>query len=134
MAKVTGIGGVFFLSTQGEGKALSAWYEEHLGMNPEDFGAVVLNWQEDLAEDKGLTVWHVGDKGSDWFSPGTSNFMINYRVDDMDAMIKQLTDGGVEILQGPEYHENGVFVHIMDPEGNKIELWEPKLWDEKNKR
>ena len=133
MARVTGIGGVFFLS-QGEGKALSAWYEKHLGMRMEEFGAAILNWQDDTAEDKGATVWHVADQGSDWFSPSKSSFMINYRIDDMEAMVAQLTEAGVDILQGPEYHENGAFAWIMDPEGNKIELWEPKIWDEKNKK
>jgi predicted enzyme related to lactoylglutathione lyase len=132
-AKVTGIGGVFFLS-RGEGKTLSAWYEKHLGMRLESFGAAVLNWEDDTAEDKGVTVWHVGDRGSDWFQPSTSTFMINYRVDDLEAMVDQLTASGIEILQGPEYHENGAFAWIMDPEGNKIELWEPKIWDERNKR
>jgi len=133
MARVTGIGGVFFLS-RGEGKALRSWYEKHLGMKPEDFGGVVLQWEEDKAEDKGMTVWHVADRDSEWFSPSESSFMINYRVDDMEAMVEQLTAAGIEIQQGPEYHENGVFAWIMDPEGNKIELWEPKLWDDKNKK
>ena len=132
-AKVTGIGGVFFLS-QGEGKALSAWYEKHLGIRLESFGAAVLRWEDDTAEDKGVTVWRVADRDSEWFSPSKSTFMINYRVNDLEAMVEQLTASGVDILKGPEYHENGVFAWIMDPDGNKIELWEPKTWDEKNKR
>ncbi len=133
MARVTGIGGVFFLS-RGEGKALSSWYEKHLGMRMEDFGAAILEWEDDTAEDKGMTVWRVADRDSDWFSPSESTFMINYRVDDLEAMVEQLTAAGIDILQGPEYHENGAFAWIMDPEGNKIELWEPKIWDEKNKK
>lgn len=133
MARVTGIGGVFLLS-RGEGKALASWYEKHLGMRLEDFGAAILQWAEDTAEDKGLTVWSVADRDSDWFSPSKSKFMINYRVDDMAAMLEQLTAAGIEIQQGPEYHENGVFAWVIDPEGNKVELWEPMLWDEKNKR
>ena len=133
MARVTGIGGVFILS-KGDGKALASWYEKHLGMKLEDFGAAILQWQDDTAEDKGITVWTVADKDSEWFGPSKSSFMINYRVDNMEAMIEQLTARGVEILQGPEYHENGVFAWVMDPEGNKIELWEPKIWDDKNKR
>ena len=60
--------------------------------------------------------------------------MINYRVDDLDALIRQLKEGGVEIHKGPESHENGKFAWIMDPDGNKVELWEPMLWDEKNKQ
>ena len=60
--------------------------------------------------------------------------MINYRVDDMDALLGKLKAADVEVIEGPQYHENGVFAWIVDPEGNKVELWEPKLWDEKNKR
>ena len=133
MARVTGIGGVFFKS-KGQGKNLAGWYEQHLGMQRNDFGGVILNWQDDTAEDKGMTVWHTADSDSTWFSPSESAFMINYRVDDLEALIKQLETAGIEIQQGPEYHENGVFAWIMDPEGNKIELWEPKIWNEKNKR
>ena len=133
MAKVTGIGGVFFLSN-GDGKTLSSWYEKHLGMRLEDWGGAILQWDDDIADDKGMTVWSIADTGSDWFGPSKSPFMINYRVDNMKAMLKQLTDSGIDILKGPEYAENGVFAWIMDPEGNKIELWEPKLWDEKNKQ
>ena len=133
MAKVTGIGGVFFKS-RGDKKALSTWYEKHLGMKLEDFGAAILEWQEDTAEDKGMTVWTVADRDSEWFSPSQSSFMINYRVDNMAELVEQLTAAGIDILQGPEYHENGVFAWIMDPEDNKVELWEPKLWDDKNKK
>jgi len=132
MAKVTGIGGVFFKSG-GEGKALANWYQQHLGLSLEPFGAAVFNWAEDKAEDGGLTVWHVADKGSDWFAPSQSSFMINYRVDDLGEMLEQLRAGGVEVLQGPESHENGRFAWIMDPDGNKVELWEPMIWDDKNK-
>lgn len=134
MAKVTGIGGIFFLSQQGSGKDLAAWYEQNLGMTRNDFGGVILNWEQDTAEDNGMTVWHIADHDSDWFDPSEARFMINYRVDDMNGMINQLKAGGVDILQGPEYHENGVFAWVVDPEGNKIELWEPKIWDDKNKR
>ncbi|MEJ2240156.1 MAG: VOC family protein, partial [Gemmatimonadales bacterium] len=67
------------------------------------------------------------------FAPSKSSFMINYRVDDMTGMLEQLKTNGVEILQGPESHENGKFAWIMDPDGNKVELWEPMLWDDKNK-
>ena len=133
MAKVTGIGGVFF-KTKADHKALASWYQEHLGIVLEDFGGAVLNWQLDTSEDKGLTVWHVADRDSDWFSPSESTFMINYRVDDLEAMVEQLTAAGIDILKGPEYHENGAFAWLLDLEGNKIELWEPKIWDEKNKK
>jgi predicted enzyme related to lactoylglutathione lyase len=132
MARITGIGGVFFKSRD-DNTALAAWYQEHLGMSLESFGGTILKWPDDKADDKGLTVWHVAEKGSTWFSPSDAPFMINYRVDDLDGMIAQLRAGGVDIVQGPESHENGRFAWIMDPEGNKVELWEPRLWDEKNK-
>jgi len=132
MAKVTGIGGVFFKS-RGNSAALAAWYEKHLGMPLEEFGGAILNWPDDTAEDRGLTVWHVADKESQWFSPSDSAFMINYRVDNLAEMLAQLRDGGVEVVSGPESHENGKFAWILDPEGNKVELWEPMLWDDGNK-
>ncbi len=132
MAKVTGIGGVFFKST-GDNAALAAWYQRHLGLVLEDFGGAILRWTGDEAEDKGITVWHVADKESQWFSPSSAPFMINYRVDDLDALIAQFKQDGVEIVGGPESHENGKFAWIMDPDGNKVELWEPMLWDDKNK-
>ena len=132
MAKVTGIGGVFFKST-GDSKSLAAWYQKHLGLDLSDFGGAVLRWPDDEAEDRGLTVWHVAGKDSKWFSPSNSSFMINYRVDNLDELIAQLRADGVEIVGGPDSAENGKFAWIMDPDGNKVELWEPMLWDDKNK-
>lgn len=132
MAKVTGIGGVFFKSTS-DNKALAAWYNKHLGMKLEDFGGAILRWPDDTAGDRGLTVWHVAGKDSKWFSPSKSSFMINYRVDNLGELLDQLRADGVTIVGGPESAENGKFAWIMDPDENKIELWEPKAWDEKNK-
>jgi predicted enzyme related to lactoylglutathione lyase len=132
MAKVTGIGGVFFKS-RNDSAALAAWYRKHLGMTLESFGGAILRWPDDKAEDNGLTVWHIAEKESQWFSPSDSAFMINYRVDNLGEMIAQLRADGVEVIRGPESHENGKFAWVMDPEGNKVELWEPMIWDEKNK-
>lgn len=132
MARVTGIGGVFFKS-MGDHKALAAWYETHLGIPMEPWGGAVLRWPDDRAEDGGLTVWNVAKADTKWFSPSDASFMINYRVDDMDALLANLRAAGIEVIQGPESHENGKFAWIRDPDGNKVELWEPKLWDEKNK-
>ena len=125
MAKVTGIGGVFFKS-RGDHAALAAWYKKHLGLTLEDWGGAILKWPDDKADDKGQTVWHVAGKDSKWFSPSTSSFMINYRVDNLDELVEQLRAGGVKIVQGPELAENGKFAWIMDPDENKVELWEPK--------
>lgn len=132
MAKVTGIGGVFFKS-RNDSAALAAWYHKHLGLPLESWGGAVLRWPDDSAGDGGLTVWTVAAKDSQWFSPSDSPFMINYRVDDLDALLAQLRADGVAVVGGPESHENGKFAWIMDPDGNKVELWEPMLWDEKNK-
>lgn len=132
MAKVTGIGGVF-LKCKGDSKALAAWYQQHLGFSLESFGGAILKWPDDQAEDKGLTVWSLADKDSQWFSPSDSSFMINYRVDDMDELLLQLQAADIAIVAGPESHENGKFAWIMDPDGNKVELWQPMLWDDKNK-
>ena len=132
MAKVTGIGGVFFKS-KGKGSDLSAWYKENLGIELEPWGGAVLRWLDDAVKDGGLTVWNAADHDTKWFSPSESSFMINYRVDNMDEMLQQLKANGVEIHSGPESHENGKFAWIIDPDGNKVELWEAMEWDEKNK-
>lgn len=133
MARITGIGGVF-LKTKMDPKVLAAWYQKHLGMPLEVWGGAGLHWPDDRSEDKGVTAWHLAASDSDWFSPSTSSFMINYRIDNMAEMLAQLKAEGIEAVKGPEYHENGVFAWIMDPDGNKVELWEPMIWDEKNKK
>jgi predicted enzyme related to lactoylglutathione lyase len=130
MAKITGIGGVF-LKCKGDSAALAAWYQKHLGMPLAEFGGAVLRWPDDKAEDRGLTVWHLAQKDSQWFSPSDSSFMINYRVDNLDEMLEQLRTAGVAVIGGPESHENGKFAWIMDPDGNKVELWEPMPWGQK---
>jgi len=132
MARITGIGGVF-LKCKGDSADLAAWYQKHLGLPLEDFGGAVLRWPDDKAGDKGLTVWHLAGKDSQWFSPSESSFMINYRVDDLDEILAQLQAADVPVIGGPESHENGKFAWIMDPDGNKVELWQPMAWDEKNK-
>ncbi|MGQ4659538.1 VOC family protein [Lysobacter sp. F6437] len=133
MAKVTGIGGVF-LRCKGDSKALAAWYEQHLGIPLESWGGAVLKWPEDTASDGGLTVWNLAEHDSTWFAPSESAFMINYRVDDLDGLLAQLQAAGIAVVDGPQSHENGKFAWVMDPDGNKVELWEPMAWDEKNKR
>ncbi|HJQ36220.1 MAG TPA: VOC family protein [Thermoanaerobaculia bacterium] len=124
MPRVTGIGGVFFKSTS-DHKRLAAWYRDNLGLTFEEWGGAILKWPEDGGADGGMTVWHVADRESKWFSPSTSSFMINYRVDDLTGLLAQLESNGVEIVKGPESDENGKFAWVMDPDGNKVELWEP---------
>lgn len=132
MAKVTGIGGIFFKS-KGNRAALAEWYRTHLGVQLEGFGGAIFRWPDDKADDNGLTVWHVADASSKWFHPSDAAFMINYRVDNLDQLLADLRAGGVEIIGGPESAENGKFAWILDLDGNKVELWEPMKWDEKNK-
>lgn len=132
MARITGIGGVFFKSN-GDPKALAAWYQKHLGLPVEPWGGAALKWSEDKAEDGGATAWALAKADSKWFAPSNASFMINYRVDDLDGILKNLRAANVEIVKGPESAENGKFAWILDPDGNKVELWQPMLWDEKNK-
>lgn len=124
MARVTGIGGVFFKS-RGDNAALAAWYQQHLGMSPEPWGGVLLRWPEDRAAGTGVTVWHVAERDSKWFAPSDASFMINYRVDNLGELLASLQAAGIDILKGPESDDNGTFAWIMDPDGNKVELWEP---------
>jgi predicted enzyme related to lactoylglutathione lyase len=132
MARVTGIGGVFFKS-KGKGTDLAAWYQKHLGLSLEDWGGAILKWPEDKSDDGGLTVWHVADGDTQWFSPSESAFMINYRVDNLGDLLAQLRESGIEVLKGPDSDANGKFAWILDPDGNKVELWEPMAWNEANK-
>jgi len=122
MAKVTGIGGVFFKADDPE--KLYTWYEKHLGIARKD-GYVGFEWREkEKPEEEGITVWSLFKKQSDYFAPSVSPMMINYRVDDIDGLLAALGAEGVETVKR-EDSEFGRFAWIMDPEGNKIELWEP---------
>jgi predicted enzyme related to lactoylglutathione lyase len=124
MAKITGIGGVFFKSTS-DHKELAEWYSKNLGIQLEPWGGAILKWTEDKAGDGGVTVWHTAAKNTEWFSPSASSFMINYRVDNLSELLAQLQRNGVEILKGPDVDDNGKFAWVLDPDGNKVELWEP---------
>ena len=123
MPQVTGIGGVFIKSK--DHKALAAWYAKNLGITIQPWGGAVFRWKEDKTADKGATAWDIVDINNDRFSPSEANFMINYRVDDLLGMIAGLKKAGVKILKDLESSEYGKFASIMDPDGNKIELWEP---------
>jgi predicted enzyme related to lactoylglutathione lyase len=126
MAKVTGIGGVFFKS-RSDPALLAAWYQKHLGLTLEPWGGAILRWPDDRAEDKGLTVWSVAKADTKWFAPSDASFMINYRVDNLDELLASLRAAGIEILKGPDLDDNGKFAWILDPDRNKLELWEPKV-------
>jgi len=116
MRRVTGIGGVFFKAEDPE--KLYAWYERHLGITRVD-GNVMFT------ADSGFTVWSIFPKQSEYFAPSVSSMMINYRVEDLDALLDTLRAEGVEIDPKREDYDYGRFAWIMDPEGNKVELWEP---------
>ncbi len=125
MAKVTGIGGVFFKAKDPE--ALKRWYVEHLGFDLEEWGGVIFDWKADEAAQSapGMTVWHLADAEGTWFEPSQAQLMINYRVDDLVELLARLAAAGIEPVKGPDQEPNGKFAWVMDPEGNKVELWEP---------
>ncbi|MBK9731838.1 MAG: VOC family protein [Chitinophagaceae bacterium] len=124
MKRVTGIGGVFFkCEDAGEQKQ---WYEKHLGMQMNDWGGSIFWWRDaDNPEKKGSTSWSAFKKESAYFEPSTKPFMFNYRVENLEELLKALKEEGVEIVGEMQVFEYGKFGWIMDPEGNKIELWEP---------
>jgi catechol 2,3-dioxygenase-like lactoylglutathione lyase family enzyme len=124
MKRVTGIGGVFFKSDDPD--KMYQWYEKHLGIKRDPDGYVAFHWRGDPdTEEKGLTAWSVFNRNSKYFDPSRAQFMINYRVDDLDALLEALRAEGVEIDPKREDYDYGRFAWITDPEGNKIELWEP---------
>jgi predicted enzyme related to lactoylglutathione lyase len=122
--RVTGIGGIFFKAE--DPAKLYEWYENHLGIKSGANGeGAMLHWREDEnPERRGMTVWALFEKHSKHFEPSRSPFMLNYRVDDLDALLEALRAEGVEIDPKREDHSYGKFAWIADPEGNKIELWE----------
>jgi predicted enzyme related to lactoylglutathione lyase len=126
MKRVTGIGGIFFKADDPEG--LYAWYEKHLGIQREPHGqGALLHWREDEnPERRGETVWAIFDRNTEYFRPSRAPFMLNYRVDNLDAVLEALRAEGVAIDPKREDYDYGRFAWITDPEGNKIELWEPK--------
>lgn len=123
MKKVTGIGGIFFKCK--DAKKISEWYKTHLGLNTTQYGASFEWRQEDDPAKKGTTQWSPFSETSKYFEPSTKDFMINYRVDNLDGLVEQLRAEGVTIVDKIESFDYGKFVHILDLEGNKIELWEP---------
>lgn len=122
MKRVTGIGGVFFKSQDPD--KLYKWYEEHLGIK-RNYGVVIFDWKEPETGADGQTVWSIFPLSSKKFDPSHANFMMNYRVDDLDTLLTVLKQEGVEVDDHREDSEFGKFAWIMDPDGNRIELWEP---------
>lgn len=124
MQRVTGIGGIFFKAK--DAPALRAWYARHLGIDVQPWGGAAFSWSD--AEGRptgGTTIWSVGKETSDQFAPSTAPFMINYRVADLHALVATLRAEGCEVLDRVDDSEYGKFGWVIDPEGNKVELWEP---------
>ena len=119
MAKVTGLGGIFFKSR--DPAALSAWYAKHLGLTVEDWGGVRFNEDE---QHPGYTLWSPFAADTGYIGPGPQPYMINFRVDDLDALLAQLRADGVDVDERVDQSEFGRFGWITDPEGNRIELWQ----------
>ena len=123
MKKVTGIGGIFFKCKDPD--KVKAWYKTHLGLDTDKYGTS-FEWrqQADPAK-KGFTQWSPFSETTNYFEPSEKDFMINYRVENLQALVEQLKKEGVTVTDKIEIFEYGKFVHIIDVEGNKIELWEP---------
>jgi predicted enzyme related to lactoylglutathione lyase len=121
--KVTGIGGIFFKCK--DPKKVRAWYQAHLGLNTNQYGAV-FEWRQGTdSSRKGFTQWSPFSETAKYFAPSTKDFMINYRVADLEALVAQLRKEGVVVTDTIQTVAYGKFVHILDVEGNKLELWEP---------
>lgn len=121
MKRVTGIGGIFFRAK--DPANLHSWYKTHLGIDVQDWGGTAFRWVDESGTPaNGTTVWSVGDSS---FGPSNSTFMINYRVADLHELLGQLREEGCEVLDQVEESEFGIFGWVIDPEGNKVELWQP---------
>jgi len=121
--KVTGIGGIFFQSKNP--KESREWYGKNLGLAIDDYGSAFEFRNANRPDEINYLRWSPFEEGTDYFKPSEKEFMINYRVQNIDGLVKKLRENGVNILDDIEEFEYGKFIHIMDPEGNKIELWEP---------
>ena len=123
MKKVTGIGGIFFKCK--DPKKMTAWYEKNLGLTTNPYGAT-FEWYEGAdSTKKAETQWTPFAETTKYFEPSTKDFMINYRVENLEALVEELKKSGVTIVDTIETYDYGKFVHILDEEGNKVQLWEP---------
>jgi predicted enzyme related to lactoylglutathione lyase len=124
MKRVTGIGGIFFQAK--DPAALGEWYRRHLGIDVQPWGGAAFDWADDAGNPVGgTTAWSVSPADDTQFAPGTAPFMINYRVHDLAALLEALRDEGCNVLDKTDDSEYGKFGWVVDPEGNKVELWEP---------
>lgn len=122
MKRVTGIGGIFFKSK--DPKALGDWYKTHLGLDVTEWGGAIFQWGGE-GSTEGMTLWSAFPDSSDKMAPSAAPFMVNFRVDDLDALMAALKAEGCDVIENTEPSEFGKFGWVMDPDGNKVELWEP---------
>ena len=123
MARVTGIGGVFLKAK--DPKALAAWYAKHLNVTLSPWGGAKFLWSDDVPPGTGSTAWNLFPADTKYFGAGPQTAMVNYRVDDLDGMLKQMAADGVTIDPKRDDGDFGKFAWVTDPEGNRIELWQP---------
>jgi predicted enzyme related to lactoylglutathione lyase len=123
LKRVTGIGGIFFKCK--DPKKVREWYQTHLGLNTNQYGAVFEWYQGADSTKKGFSQWSPFKETTKYFDPSTKEFMINYRVENLEALVVELKKEGVKVTDTLQTFDYGKFIHIMDIEGNKIELWEP---------
>ncbi len=121
--KVTGVGGIFFFCDNP--KETREWYSKNLGLDTNDYGCSFESRNLNKPEEINTLQWSPFKTGSNYFAPSKKEFMINYRVQHIEALVQKLKDSGTTVLDNIESYDYGKFVHIMDPDGNKIELWEP---------
>ena len=121
--RVTGIGGIFFKSKDPD--QIKEWYRKHLGFDTDEYGTCFEWRQAEDGKQKGFSQWSPIKDSTTYFNPSSKEFMINYRVEDLEWLVGELKKEGVTILDEIETYDYGKFVHIIDPDGNKIELWEP---------
>jgi catechol 2,3-dioxygenase-like lactoylglutathione lyase family enzyme len=122
MQRVTGIGGIFFKAR--DPAALGAWYRDHLGLDVTDWGGAIFKWGGPGSE-PGMTIWSAFKQDTTYLAPGTASFMVNFRVADLDALLIALKAEGCDVQDRTEESEQGKFGWVIDPEGNKVELWQP---------
>jgi catechol 2,3-dioxygenase-like lactoylglutathione lyase family enzyme len=124
MKRVTGIGGVFFKSP--DPKALAEWYRVHLGLEVSEWGGAAFRWSgPDNPTGTGTTMWNPFRADTDYFAPSPASFMVNYRVDDLHALLAALRAEGCQVEDKVDESEYGKFGWLLDPDGNKLELWQP---------
>jgi len=124
MTRVTGIGGIFFKAK--DAPALRNWYKQHLGIDVQAWGGAALAWTDSAGKPTGgTTAWYVAPETSTQFAPSTASFMINYRVEDLHGLVAKLRSEGCNVIDDIVESDDGKFGWVVDPEGNKVELWQP---------